>query len=173
MEKKSILIVEDDKYIINFISMALKKEGYGYYVAKAVEDALSLFYANQPDLIILDLGLPDGDGMEVIKSVRALSDIPMIVVSARQEEQEKIQSLDAGADDYVTKPFHMGELMARIRVGLRKLNRVRTEERQTIFQTGELMVDYEKRIVTISGNEVQLTPIEYKKLLLQIANTYK
>ena len=134
---------------------------------------MSLFYANQPDLIILDLGLPDGDGMEVIKSVRALSDIPMIVVSARQEEQEKIQSLDAGADDYVTKPFHMGELMARIRVGLRKLNRVRTEERQTIFQTGELMVDYEKRIVTISGNEVHLTPIEYKILLLLIANRGK
>lgn len=173
MEKKSILIVEDDKYIINFISMALKKEGYGYYVAKSVEEALSLFYANQPDLIILDLGLPDGDGMEVIKSVRALSDIPMIVVSARQEEQEKIQSLDAGADDYVTKPFHMGELMARIRVGLRKLNRVRTEGRQTIFQTGELMVDYEKRIVTISGNEVHLTPIEYKILLLLIANRGK
>ena len=87
MEKKKILIVEDDKYIVNFISMALKKEDYGFYIARTVEEAISLFYANQPDLVILDLGLPDGDGMEVIQSIRGISDVPVIVVSARQEEQ--------------------------------------------------------------------------------------
>ena len=173
MEKKKILIVEDDKYIVNFISMALKKEDYGFYTARTVEEAISLFYANQPDLVILDLGLPDGDGMEVIQSIRGISDIPVIVVSERQEEQEKIQVLDAGADDYVTKPFHMGELMARIRVGLRKLNRSRTEEIQNVFHTGKLTVDYEKRIVEVADQEVHLTPIEYKILLLLIANRGK
>ena len=165
-DKKTLLIVEDDKYIINFISMTLKKEEYAFFVAKSVEEAVSLFYANQPDLIILDLGLPDGDGMEVIKSVREVSDIPIIVVSARQEEGEKIQALDAGADDYVTKPFYMGELMARIRAGLRKTGTARQEEIMTVFSTGSLTVDYEKRKVLVEGEEVHLTPIEYKILLL-------
>lgn len=119
-DKRHILLVEDDKYIINFISMSLKKENYGFYIAKTVEEAISLFYANRPDMVILDLGLPDGDGMDVLKAVREISQIPIIVVSARQEEQQKIEALDMGADDYVTKPFYMGELMARIRVGLRK-----------------------------------------------------
>ena len=172
-DKKTLLIVEDDKYIINFISMTLKKEEYAFFVAKSVEEAVSLFYANQPDLIILDLGLPDGDGMEVIKSVREVSDIPIIVVSARQEEGEKIQALDAGADDYVTKPFYMGELMARIRAGLRKTGTARQEEIMTVFSTGSLTVDYEKRKVLVEGEEVHLTPIEYKILLLLIANRGK
>ena len=172
-DKKTLLIVEDDKYIINFISMTLKKEEYAFFVAKSVEEAVSLIYANQPDLIILDLGLPDGDGMEVIKSVREVSDIPIIVVSARQEEGEKIQALDAGADDYVTKPFYMGELMARIRAGLRKTGTARQEEIMTVFSTGSLTVDYEKRKVLVEGEEVHLTPIEYKILLLLIANRGK
>lgn len=172
-DKKTLLIVEDDKYIINFISMTLKKEEYAFFVAKSVEEAVSLIYANQPDLIILDLGLPDGDGMEVIKSVREVSDIPIIVVSARQEEGEKIQALDAGTDDYVTKPFYMGELMARIRAGLRKTGTARQEEIMTVFSTGSLTVDYEKRKVLVEGEEVHLTPIEYKILLLLIANRGK
>lgn len=104
-DKHKILIVEDDKYIINFISMSLKKEDYDYVIAKTCGEANALFYANRPDMIILDLGLPDGDGIEIIKNVREISKIPIIVVSARQEEEEKIQALDLGADDYVTKPF--------------------------------------------------------------------
>ena len=115
-DKHKILIVEDDKYIINFISMSLKKEDYDYVIAKTCGEANALFYANRPDMIILDLGLPDGDGIEIIKNVREISKIPIIVVSARQEEEEKIQALDLGADDYVTKPFYMGELLARVRV---------------------------------------------------------
>ena len=104
-EKKTILIVEDDKYIIHFLSVSFREENYGFQVAKSVKEAVSLFYANRPDVVILDLGLPDGDGMEVIERIREIADTPVIVVSARQEEDEKIRALDAGADDYVTKPF--------------------------------------------------------------------
>lgn len=172
-EKRIILIVEDDKYISNFISMTLKKEEYKVILSKSVDEAVGLFYSNRPDMIILDLGLPDGDGLDVIDHVREVSDIPIIVVSARQEEQEKIRALDAGADDYVTKPFYMGELMARIRVGLRKLTTVRQEEKVTKFETEGLVIDYEKRKIIIDGEEVHLTPIEYRILLLLTANRGK
>ena len=155
-DKHKILIVEDDKYIINFISMSLKKEDYDYVIAKTCGEANALFYANRPDMIILDLGLPDGDGIEIIKNVREISKIPIIVVSARQEEEEKIQALDLGADDYVTKPFYMGELLARIRVALRKSNQIP-----------------EKHQVSIDGKAVHLTPMEYKILKLLIDNRGK
>lgn len=172
-EKKTILIVEDDKYIVNFMSMTLKDEGYGYYIAKSVKEAISLFYANQPDMILLDLGLPDGDGIDVVKNVRELSNAPIIVVSARQEEQEKIQALDAGADDYVTKPFYMGELMARIRVAMRKMESMAPESTEDIYRQDYLTVDYVKRTVLIDEEEIHLTPIEYKILVLMIANRGK
>ena len=169
-DKHKILIVEDDKYIINFISMSLKKEDYDYVIAKTCGEANALFYANRPDMIILDLGLPDGDGIEIIKSVREISKIPIIVVSARQEEEEKIQALDLGADDYVTKPFYMGELLARIRVALRKSNQIPEEKKEKIFQCDYLKVDWEKHQVSIDGKEVHLTPMEYKILLLLMKN---
>lgn len=172
-EKKTILIVEDDKYIVNFMSMTLKDEEYGYFVAKSVKEAISLFYANQPDMILLDLGLPDGDGLEVVKNVRELSNTPIIVVSARQEEQEKIQALDAGAGDYVTKPFYMGELMARIRVAMRKMESMALENTEEVFRQDYLTVDYAKRSVMIDEEEIHLTPIEYKILVLLIANRGK
>ena len=169
--KKTILVVEDDKYIINFISMSLKKADYKIVVARSMAEALSLFYANAPDLMILDFGLPDGDGQDIIREVRQLSEVPVIVVSARQEEDEKIKALDAGADDYVTKPFYMGELQARIRVALRKNqnNPVKNE----IFQQDYLTVDIEKHQVLIDGQEIHLTPIEFKILILLIANRGK
>ena len=169
-DKHKILIVEDDKYIINFISMSLKKEDYDYVIAKTCGEANALFYANRPDMIILDLGLPDGDGIEIIKNVREISKIPIIVVSARQEEEEKIQALDLGADDYVTKPFYMGELLARIRVALRKSNQIPEEKKEKIFQCDYLKVDWEKHQVSIDGKEVHLTPMEYKILKLLIDN---
>lgn len=171
--KKSILIVEDDKYILNFISMSLKKEGYAYCVAKTVEEAKSLFYANHPDLMILDLGLPDGDGTEVIRSVREISRVPVIVVSARQEEKEKIIALDLGADDYVTKPFYMGELLARIRAALRKSAGGIQQEPESVFECEYLKVDNQKRQVLIDGKEIHLTPIEFRILNLLIANRGK
>lgn len=171
-EKKTILIVEDDKYIIHFLSVSFREENYGFQVAKSVKEAVSLFYANRPDVVILDLGLPDGDGMEVIERIREIADTPVIVVSARQEEDEKIRALDAGADDYVTKPFYMGELLARIREALRKTEK-HSREKETRFEDGDLCVDYGKRRVEVDGGEVHLTPIEYKILLLLIANRGK
>ena len=170
--KKTILIVEDDKYIIHFLSMSFKEEDYAFQVAGTVKEAVSLFYANRPDLVILDLGLPDGDGMEVIRSIREIADTPVIVVSARQEEEEKIHALDAGADDYVTKPFYMGELLARMRAALRKAE-IHPQEKESCFEQGDLLVDYEKRRVEVGGTEVHLTPIEYKILNLLIANRGK
>ena len=169
--KKTILVVEDDKYIINFISMSLKKADYKIVVARSMAEALSLFYANAPDLMILDLGLPDGDGQDIIKEVRQLSEVPVIVVSARQEEDEKIKALDAGADDYVTKPFYMGELQARIRVALRKNQN--SPAKNEIFQQDYLTVDIEKHQVLMDGQEIHLTPIEFKILVLLIANRGK
>ena len=182
-EKQTILIVEDDKYIIHFISMSLKEENYTFWTAKSVKEALSLFYANRPDLVILDLGLPDGDGLDVVRSIREIASTPIIVVSARQEEPEKIRLLDAGADDYVTKPFsplelvarvpfYMGELLARIRAALRKREN-RPADQDLRFTDGDLLVDYERRHVEVDGHEVHLTPIEYKILLLLIANRGK
>ena len=171
-DRKTILIVEDDKYIIHFLSISLKEENYGLWVAKTVKEAGSLFYANRPDLVILDLGLPDGDGMEVIESIREAADTPVIVVSARQDEDEKIRALDAGADDYVTKPFYMGELQARIRAALRKRENY-AQDKPTCFEQGDLSVDFEKRQVKVGGEEIHLTPIEYRILTLLIANRGK
>lgn len=125
--------MEDDKYIINFISMSLKKEDYDYVIAKTCGEANALFYANRPDMIILDLGLPDGDGIEIIKNVREISKIPIIVVSARQEEEEKIQALDLGADDYVTKPFYMGELLPESVWRSERVTRFRRKRKKKSF----------------------------------------
>ena len=174
-DKHKILIVEDDKYIINFISMSLKKEDYDYVIAKTCGEANALFYANRPDMIILDLGLPDGDGIEIIKNVREISKIPIIVVSARQEEEEKIQALDLGADDYVTKPFYMGELLARIRTSLRHSNRMASNSPLYIrpYKCQGLILDFEKRMLTLDGEEIHLTPIEYKIVAYLARNSGK
>ena len=169
-DKHKILIVEDDKYIINFISMSLKKEDYDYVIAKTCGEANALFYANRPDMIILDLGLPDGDGIEIIKNVREISKIPIIVVSARQEEEEKIQALDLGADDYVTKPFNTVELQARVKSQLRRYMKLGggTVRPDTIVIGGIELNDVTKE-VTLDGDKVQLTRTEYDilKLLMQ------
>lgn len=172
-DKFTILIVEDDKYISNFISMSLKNAGYKLYIATSAAEALNLYYANNPDIMLLDLGLPDKDGMSVIKAVRKISEKPILVVSARQEESEKIAALDLGADDYITKPFHMGELMARIRVAERKANSLMSTDQADIFVCDYLVVDYEKRRVLVDDVEIHLTPMEYKLLLLLIANRGK
>ncbi|QUH25821.1 response regulator [Serpentinicella alkaliphila] len=168
-----ILIIEDDKYIRNFISLSLKTSGYVFETAKTGLDGISLFYSNHPDIILLDLGLPDIDGIDIIKSIRMISDVPILVVSARGQETEKIAALDEGADDYITKPFHMGELMARIRVIQRKLKKAIQFENIEKFHMDYLVIDYEKRMVLVDQNEVHLTPIEYKILLLLVANKGK
>lgn len=174
MEKEiTILVVEDDKYISNFISISLKQEGYGCVTATTGNEAISLCYANNPDLVILDLGLPDMDGTAVIRNIREYSSKPILIVSARQEENEKIKALDLGADDYMVKPFHMGELLARIRVAVRKMEQSKTTSASEEFVCESLRIDYAKRKVFLEETEVHLTPIEYKLLLLMVANRGK
>lgn len=174
MENSSkILIIEDDKYIQNFLSLSLKSKGYNYDIASNGLNGLSIFYTNQPDLILLDLGLPDIDGLEIIQSIRLHSEIPIIVISARGQESEKIAALDAGADDYITKPFHLGELLARIRVAERKSKKLLNNMPVTNFQLDYLTIDYEKRLVLIDDIEIHLTPLEYKLLCLLVANKGK
>jgi len=168
-----ILIIEDDKYILNFISLSLKTQGYLFETASTGIEGLSLFNSNNPDIVLLDLGLPDMDGIEIIKTIRMASDVPILVVSARGQEKDKIAALDEGADDYITKPFHMGELMARIRVAQRKLKKALQPDNSPVFKMDYLTIDYEKRMVLVDNKEVHLTPIEYKLLLLLVANKGK
>lgn len=172
-DNASILLVEDDKYIMSLISMLLKDEGYKTFFAVTGKEAIALFYANNPDIIILDLGLPDIDGIEVIQQIRERSNAPIIVVSAREEEYEIINALDRGADDYITKPFYTGELLARIRVAQRKISSLTNPENLEVFTCENLTVDYTKGLVFVDQNEVHLTPMEYKLLKLLIANRGK
>lgn len=169
----TVLLVEDDKYIISFTTIYLKDEGYKTIVAETGKEAIALFYANNPDIVLLDLGLPDTDGMELIKQIRERSNAPIIVVSAREEENEKIKALDCGADDFVTKPFHMGELLARIRVAQRKLSSITNPDNVEILTCDYLTVDYTKGLVYVDNNEVHLTPMEFRLLKLLIANRGK
>jgi len=172
-ENTTVLVVEDDKYIMSLTKIYLKDEGYKPLEAVTAKEAMTLFYANNPDIVLLDLGLPDMDGMEVIKQIRDKNNTPIIVVSAREEESEKIRALDLGADDYMTKPFHMGELLARIRVCQRKLNTLVNPDNVDVFRCDYLTVDYCKGLVFIDSEEVHLTPMEYKLLKLLIANKGK
>ena len=169
----NVLVIEDDKYISNFLAVSLKKEGYRVLVAQSAAEGLFLFLSDHPDIILLDLGLPDKDGLDVIKEIRGFSQTPILVVSARGQEREKVEALDMGADDYIMKPFHMGELLARIRVVKRKLNQKLAPASAAGFCCDYLSVDYEKRRVLVDGSEVHLTPIEYKLLLFLIANKGK
>jgi len=172
-DNATILIVEDDKYIMSLISMLLKDEGYKTFFAVTGKEAIALFYANNPDITLLDLGLPDIDGIEVIRKIRERSNAPIIVVSAREEENEIINALDCGADDYITKPFYTGELLARIRVAQRKISSLTNPENLEVFTCENLTVDYTKGLVFVDQNEVHLTPMEYKLLKLLIANRGK
>lgn len=171
MNNTTILIVEDDKTIQNFLKVTLKTQNYNYIIAETGLSGLSLFYANRPDLVLLDLGLPDIEGIEVLKQIRQNSSIPIIVVSARSSETEKVMALDYGSDDYVTKPFNAAELLARIRAALRHCLKEKVSE--PIFELDYLKVDFERRHVWIKDQEIHLTPIEYKMLVLLITNRGK
>ncbi|NNJ29279.1 response regulator transcription factor [Bacteroides xylanolyticus] len=171
MNDISVLVIEDDKSIQNFIRITLKSKGYNSVFADDGLTGISYFYANNPDIILLDLGLPDIDGMEVLSQIRKKSDIPIIVVSARGMEQEKVAALDEGADDYLTKPFHAGELLARIRVALRHKSGMIKQE--AAFELDGFYMDFEKRRLIVRGEEVHVTPIEYKMLKLLVLNAGK
>ena len=175
MYKPKILVVEDDPAITNLIRTTLDTQEYQYHTAKNGAEALLDAVSYNPDVIILDLGLPDMDGVEIIHKVRGWSMVPIIVVSARSEDQDKVEALDAGADDYLTKPFSIDELLARLRVALR---RSRAEEgaaqaRSSIYRNGGIVIDYAAGCVYMEGNEVHLTPIEYKLLCVLAKNTGK
>ncbi|MGE0708440.1 MAG: response regulator [Planctomycetota bacterium] len=162
-----VLLVEDELAIRRFLRAALKGEGYRLAEADTGRKALSMATTEPPDLIVLDLGLPDFDGLEVIDQVRAWSQVPIIVLSARDRERQKVEAFDRGADDYLTKPFGVEELLARIRVALRHAARLQassTGSPAARFQTGDLVVDLDSRQVLVRGQEVHLTPIEYRLL---------
>jgi two-component system KDP operon response regulator KdpE len=167
--KPLILVVEDDPQIRRFLRATLDAEGYRYLEALTAEDGLTQAAAHLPDLILLDLGLPDRDGLDVIRGVRAWSTLPILVVSARGQESDKIAALDLGADDYVAKPFTVGELMARVRAALRRAVAVAAE----VFRFGHVEVDLENRVVRVAGEEVHLTPNEYRLLVVMIKHPGK
>lgn len=159
MSKIRVLVVDDEPSIRRFLKRSLKAHGYDFIEAETGEDALNLIALNQPDLVILDLGLPDISGLAVMQRIREWSQIPIIILSVKNQEKDKISALDTGADDYLTKPFGVGELMARLRVALRRQTSPAPAE--PIFQFGDLTVDLTARIVTLNGEEVSLTPTEY------------
>ena len=173
MNKPQILIVEDDTAVSNLIATTLELQNYQYRKARngasAVMDALTY----RPDVMLLDLGLPDMDGVEIIKKIRSWSNMPIIVVSARSEDTDKVEALDAGADDYLTKPFSVEELLARLRVALRRVryDSQKVSEESSIYVNGDLKIDYAAGCVYMEGKEIHLTPIEYKLLCLLAKHT--
>ncbi len=175
MDNPLIMIVEDDEAISNFISAILLSNNYEVIKATKGREAVSMVYSHCPDLVLLDLGLPDIDGAEVLKTIRQWTVIPVIVVSARGHEREKVEILDLGADDYITKPFGTSELLARIRTELRhsQINQgsVSSEPDRVVIE--DLVIDYKKRLVTVAGRKVHLTPIEYKIIVLLSKNIGK
>jgi two-component system KDP operon response regulator KdpE len=165
-----VLVVDDEIAIQRFLRVALNGQGFIVSEANTGQAALQAITLNRPDLVILDLGLPDMDGIEVTRRTREWSKVPIIILSVREQEDDKIAALDAGADDYLTKPFGMGELLARIRTVLRRQSNVSSEP---VFTIGGLVVDLANRLVTMNDAEVQLTPTEYDILRLLVTNAGK
>ena len=170
--RNNILVVEDDRQIRKLMSTTLSANGYNIECAIDGEQAIMAMSSNRFDIVLLDLGLPDIDGVTVIKRIREWSNTPIIVVSARGEDSDKISALDNGADDYLTKPFSIEELMARIRVAQRRLSSI-SEGSELIFENGDLVVDYPAGTAYFKGEELSLTPIEYKLLSLLAQNAGK
>ncbi len=167
-----VLIVEDEKEIRRFVRAALEDEGCLVFEAESATAGLVEAGARKPDLVVLDLGLPDGDGIDFVRDLRGWSDVPVVVLSARIQESDKIGALDAGADDYLTKPFGIGELKARTRALLRRQGRS-GEAASPEFDFGDVHVDFTRRLVTRRGQPVRLTPIEYRLLSVLLANNGK
>lgn len=174
MNNLLILVVEDDAPVRNLIGTTLKTHGYNYLTASNGESAVMQASSHNPDVVLLDLGLPDIDGVEVIKKIRTWSEMPIIVISARAEDKDKIDALDAGADDYLTKPFSVQELLARIRVTERRLSTMQSANKsESVFVNGNLKIDYAAGCAYLSDEELHLTPIEYKLLCLLSRNVGK
>ena len=174
MNKMLILVVEDDKSVRNLIVTTLKAHNYRYAEAPTGEEAIMQAASYNPDVILLDLGLPDMEGVEVIEKVRGWSNVPIIVISARSEDADKIAALDAGADDYLTKPFSVDELMARLRATQRRLTYMNmSPSPDASFVNGALRIDYAANTASVGGEELHLTPIEYRLLCLLAQNVGK
>jgi two-component system KDP operon response regulator KdpE len=169
----TVLLIEDEPEIRRFLRTALPQHGYRLYETSTGQDGLAQSAARNPDIILLDLGLPDLDGLEVIRRLRDWATIPIIVLSARDQEKIKVTAFDLGADDYVTKPFGIDELLARMRVVLRHAARTSAETGESVFAAGVLRVDLQKRQVFVSEKEVHLTPIEYKLLTVLVGSAGK
>ena len=175
MNKTSILVVEDDAPVRNLITTTLKAHDYRYLTAPNGERAILEASSHNPDIVLLDLGLPDMDGMEVIRKIRSWSNMPIIIISAKCEDADKVDALDAGADDYLTKPFSIEELLARLRVTQRRLSVMKSEAsaEDSVFINGDLRIDYAAGCTYLGERELHLTPIEYKLLCLLSRNVGK
>ncbi len=173
MNKPLILVVEDDAPVRNLITTTLKAHDYKFITAQNGNNAIMEASSHNPDIVLLDLGLPDMDGVEVIERIRTWSEMPIIVISARSEDKDKIDALDAGADDYLTKPFSVEELLARLRVTQRRLASNHNESTSSVFTNGALKLDYAAGCAYLVDEELHLTPIEYKILCLLAANVGK
>lgn len=174
MSKPLILVVEDDKAVRNLIAATLESQDYRYLTAGTGEQGVQEAILRRPDIMLLDLGLPDRDGVDIIRKIRTWSAMPIIVISARSEDHDKIEALDAGADDYLTKPFSVEELLARVRVTLRRLQYIQNQNTESpVFINGDLKVDYSSGCVWLRNQELHLTPSEYKLLCLLSRNVGK
>lgn len=176
MNKFQILVVEDDAPIRNLIATTLKTHNYKYLLAQNGEEAIIQASTHDPDVVFLDLGLPDMDGVEIIKKIREWSNMPIIVISARSEDEDKTEALDAGADDYLTKPFSVEELLARLRVMQRRIALLQVDNnvnKSSIYTNGKLKIDYVAGCAYKDDEELKLTPIEYKLLCILAKNTGK
>ena len=175
MNRPTVLVVEDDGPIRNLMVTTLKTHDYKYLTAPRGADAIMMASSYNPDVVFLDLGLPDMDGIDVIRQIRSWSNMPIIVISARSEDDDKIAALDAGADDYLTKPFSVEELLARLRVTVRRLALMAPDGAvdSSVYTNGALKIDYSAGCAFINGEELKLTPIEYKLLCLLAKNTGK
>jgi len=169
--KIRVLVIDDEAAILRFLKPALEANNYDMASAGTVAEGIKRIAAETPDIVLLDLGLPDGDGKDVIKRAREWSDLPIVVLSAREREAEKIESLDLGADDYVNKPFNIGELLARMRAALR--HQLQTHGERPIFRVGELSVDLVRRIVKVGDKEIKLSPKEYDLLRVLVQHAGK
>lgn len=173
MMKPLVLVVEDDKPVRNLIVLTLESQEYRYVAAETGSAAILASLSQKPDVMILDLGLPDLDGVEIIKKTRTWSKMPIIVVSSRSDDADKIEALDAGADDYLTKPFSVDELLARIRVALRRVQFMQDSAASTVFENGSLKIDYAAGCVFVGEEEIHLSPIEFKLLCFLAHNVGK
>lgn len=169
----SIIVVEDDSHVRNLIRTTLKLQGYDFFEVSTGKDALSIATMQKADMMLLDLGLPDMDGLEVIENIRSWSSMPIIVISAREEEKDKIDALNIGADDYLTKPFSVNEMIARIHAMQRRLQYMQQKDESSIFENGPLTIDFASNIAYLKQNELHLTQQEYALLVLLAQNVGK